>query len=73
MVQVVRELHVIDWRDVEFAKVPYRGISDYVASSKKPRSVLHGISSDDTFHRRTQALTVRCSSFIPRQLNPALQ
>lgn len=59
VVQVVRELHVIDWDDVKVAKVPYRSIRDYVASSMKPRSVHHGISGDDTFHRRTQGLAIR--------------
>lgn len=64
VVQVVRELHVIDWNDVQSAKVPYRSISDYVASSTKSRSVHHGISSDDTFHQRTQGLSIRYGCLV---------
>ena len=58
VVQVVRELHVVDWYDAEVERVPYRSINNYVVSSTKPRSVHHGIVGDDVFHSRMVA--ARC-------------
>jgi len=54
--QVVRELHVIDWSDAEVVKVPYRSIRDYIASSTKPCAVHRGISSDDLFDQKVQVV-----------------
>lgn len=55
IVQVVRELHVINWSDAEVERVPYRSITDYVVSSTKPRSCHHGIFGDDVLHSRMVA------------------
>ena len=55
MVQLVRELHVVNWSDAEVEPVPYRSITDYVMSSAKPRVAHHGLVGDDVFHSRTVA------------------
>ena len=54
--QIVKELHVVDWSDAGTAPVPYRSISDYIASSMKPRADHHGIFSDRIFDDKLQAV-----------------
>ncbi len=54
--QVVKELQVVDWSDAKVSPVPYRSISDYIASSSKPRSDHHGIFSDQIFDDKLKAV-----------------
>ena len=47
--QVLVELHTLDWNGIDTPKVPYRRIEDYVASMKKPKADQHGIVHDTQF------------------------
>ena len=66
IVQVVRELHVINWSDAEVERVPYRSITDYVVSSTKPRSCHHGIFGDDVL--RSRMVAARYSFFTEQSV-----
>lgn len=50
VLQVLVELHMIDWNAVDTPKVPYRRIEDYVASMNKPKADQHGIVHDTQFN-----------------------
>ena len=62
--QVLKELHVLDWNACDAQKVPYRRIEDYVASMSKPKADQHGIVNDSQFDQKFEIARSVCHVFV---------
>ena len=62
VMQLLQDLHVVDWAACEKPAAPYRRIEDYITSPLKPKSNTHGIISDAEFSKM--------KSIADRFLNP---
>ena len=49
--QLLQELHVVDWAACDKPAAPYRRIEDYMTSALKPKSNTHGVISDAEFSK----------------------
>lgn len=62
VMQLLQELHVVDWAACDKPAAPYRRIEDYMTSALKPKSNTHGVISDSEFSKM--------KSIAERFLNP---